>query len=166
MTVKKVFILFAMLYLGIYVNAGENSDPIPKLNEKIIRFVNTHVGKRVGDGQCWSLASAALNAVNANWDHEYKFGREINPLREPVFSGDIIQFEDVTIKYREKNTLQIERYSPQHTAIIYRVKDNGNYTIAHQNVNGVMELMFSELHLNAVIRGTYKIFRPELSNSQ
>ncbi len=152
-----VFITFSSL---IFSSTIENNDSLPKINRKIISFVNANLNKKVGDGQCWALAAEALNAVNATWDHHFKFGREIQYGKEQVFPGDIIQFNDVTIKYRQNNSLVIERYL-LHTAIIYQVKKDGTFIIANQNVNNVLALKLTELNLNAVIRGKYTVFRPE-----
>jgi len=68
---------------------------IPELNQKIIKFVDSKMGKKVGRGECWDLAADALKLVGAKWDGNYKFGIKINPKEECVFPGDIIQFEGV-----------------------------------------------------------------------
>lgn len=153
-------IVFAFSSFISFAKTIEKSDSLPKLNREIISFVNANLGKKVGDGQCWALAAEALSAINATWDHQYKFGREIQYGKEKIFPGDIIQFNDVTIKYRQNSSLVIERYL-LHTAIIYQVKEDGTYIIANQNVNNVLALKLTELNLNAVIRGKYTFFRPE-----
>lgn len=158
MSIISTIIWGILCFLPVPSDANKCNE-IPELNQKIISFVDAHLGKQIGDGQCWALASEALNEIKANWDHEYKFGKEINLQNEPILPGDIIQFQNVTIKYRTSAGLVLERY-PQHTAIIYKQKEDGVYLIANQNVNNNLTLQLTELHLNAIIKGSYKIFRP------
>lgn len=154
-----ILFISSLLSLLFFTDATKTSE-IPPLNQKIIAFVDAHLGKQIGDGQCWALAAQALDEVRANWDHEYRFGKEIDAQHENIYPGDIIQFQNVTIKYRTNEGLVLERY-PQHTAIIYKRKDEGVYVIANQNVNNNLTLQLTELHLDGIIKGNYKIYRPQ-----
>ena len=112
---------------------------IPTTNEKVIEFVDTVIGKKVARGECWDLASAALEYAGAFLDRSsqkslYVFGKEIRPEKETVLPGDIIQIENVKIEYTEGNMIYSESMI-HHTAIIYEVLDKDVYQIAHQNTS-------------------------------
>jgi hypothetical protein len=135
-------------------------DSIPPLNKEIISFVKTKINKKVGRGECWDLAAEALNTVQANWDKDFKFGKLVNPKTECVFAGDIIQFEEVKIKY-EKNGSFYSETMMQHTAIIYTVNEQENFIIAEQNTSRLgKKVGFSDLELKNIVKGKVKIYRP------
>jgi len=135
-------------------------DSIPILNQKIITYVRSTVNKKVGHGECWDLAAQALNQNQAVWDHNFKFGRQINPGKECVYPGDIIQFEGVVVKYR-KDSRDYQETMQHHTAIIYEVKDTGIYVLIHQNTAfSGRKVGFSDLDLKTIVRGKFKIYRP------
>ncbi|MBC7693935.1 MAG: CHAP domain-containing protein [Burkholderiales bacterium] len=139
----------------------QTTDSIPEMNRRIIDYVNTKLKKKVGTGECWDFAAEALASVNAKWDMKYKFGKEINYKKEPVFPGDIIQFENVLLNYEIKGVKYKEKMS-HHTAIIYEVKDKTNFMIAHQN-NGYSgrKVGVSPLDLATLTKGKFTIYRPE-----
>src|SRR5258706_3314819 len=67
-----------------------HSDTLPELNQQILDFVNAHLKKKVGRGECWDLAAEALNQAGAKWNHKYNYGKHIDPDSTTVFPGDII----------------------------------------------------------------------------
>ena len=135
-------------------------DSIPVLNQKIIVYTKSTIGKKVDHGECWDLANEALKRNGAIWDHKYKYGQEINPATECVYPGDIIQFEGVVLKYRNGPRMYEETMT-HHTAIVYEVKDKGVYVLIHQN-NGFSgkKVGLSDLDLKTVVRGKMKFYRP------
>jgi hypothetical protein len=139
----------------------QTTDSIPVMNKQIIEFVKTKIKKKVGTGECWDLAAEALQLVNAKWDMKYKFGKEIDFKKEPIYPGDIIQFENVILNY-EKDGKKFTEKMPHHTAIIFEVIDKTNYTIAHQN-NGYSgkKVGVSPLDLATLTKGKFKIYRAE-----
>jgi len=155
-------ILFLVIFLpSTLVIAQEN---IPELNKRIIEYVQSVIGEQVDRGECWDLAYQALNRFNAEWDGKFQYGKLINPKRETVLPGDIIQFKNVKIMYQITNTTYTE-FMKQHTAIVYKVKQKNVYTIAHQNTEfSGRKVGLSDLNLNHVVEGVVKIYRP-ISNS-
>ena len=139
----------------------QTKDSIPAMNQQIIEFVKTKIKKKVGTGECWDLAFEALQLVNAKWDVKYKYGKEIDYKKEPIYPGDIIQFENVVLNY-EKDGKKITEKMPHHTAIIFEVTNNTNFTIAHQN-NGYSgkKVGVSPLDLTTLTKGRFKIYRAE-----
>ncbi|MES2513620.1 MAG: hypothetical protein V4580_05720 [Bacteroidota bacterium] len=137
------------------------SDSIPEMNQKIVAFAASKLNKKVGTGECWDLAAEALKSINAKWDMQYKFGKEINYKKEPVYPGDIIQFENVVLTYEIDKRKYMEKMS-HHTAIVYEVKGPNNFTLIHQNTGYTgRKVGTSPLDLNTLTKGKFKVFRAE-----
>ncbi len=139
----------------------QTTDSIPAMNKQIIEFVKTKIKKKVGTGECWDLAAEALKIVNAKWDMKYKFGKEIDFKKEPIYPGDIIQFENVILNYEKDGKKFTEKMS-HHTAIIFEVIDKTNFTMAHQN-NGYTgkKVGISPIDLATLTKGKFKIYRAQ-----
>lgn len=150
-----LFLIFSLL-----VTQAIAQENIPELNRKIIEYVESVIDKKVNRGECWDLAYQALNRFNAEWDGKFQYGKLINPKREPVLPGDIIQFKNVKIRYQITNTTYTE-FMKQHTAIVYKVKRKNVFTIAHQNTEfSGRKVGLSGINLNHVVKGDVKIYRP------
>lgn len=139
--------------------AGSN-DSIPELNKKIITYVKTTIGTKVNHGECWDLAAEALDRNNASWDHQYRYGKKYDPSKENVLPGDMIQFENVVLKYHKGDRI-IQETMEHHTAVVYDVKEKDVLVIAHQN-NGFSgrKVGLSELDLNTVTHGKMFFYHP------
>ena len=135
-------------------------DTIPELNQKILSLVDQQLGKMVGYGECWDLAALVLNQNGAKWDGKYKFGRKVNPKKECVYPGDIMQFEGVKVRFTKDRTVFTETMA-HHTAIIYEVKAVGIFVLAHQNTAASgRKVGLSDLDLKTIISGKYLIYQP------
>jgi hypothetical protein len=126
------------------------------LNTQVLNYAKNHLGVRVGDGQCATLAVEAVKAAggkpfsqlgptgsNAN----YVWGRKITTLTpssgslSAIKPGDIIQFRDVSFKKVTKvtypNGAWTQNSSTQtyghHTAIVEGVNSKFIYLL-QQNV--------------------------------
>ncbi len=111
-------------------------------------------------GECWDLANRALTDNNAQWDGEYKYGTLLNPKKDQILPGDIIQFEKVKIVYKVGNTTTTEMM-PHHTAIVYKVKEAGIYELAHQNTGfSGRKVGLSDFNINNMVKGRIYIYRP------
>ncbi len=147
----------------------------PSLNDKVVEFARASLGKRVGDGQCTSLAVQALRQCGARRPDPVQgvWGEEIKSLRE-VKAGDILQFENaVFVKQhrREDGALITLTYSyPHHTAIVARVRKRGArpvLVILHQNAGvaggdeeDLQVVQEWSLDLAAKRSGTVRAYRP------
>jgi hypothetical protein len=126
----------------------------------IVDYTTSQIGKKVDRGECWDLAYQALTQNDCAWDGRYTFGKKLNPKTDSIYAGDILQFEKVTIKYKENNILYQESY-PHHTAIIYQVIGRGYYKIAHQNFEKFgKKVGISELRLLDKTSGSIMFYRP------
>jgi hypothetical protein len=140
-------------------------DTLPPLNREVINYVESVIGKKVDRGECWDLANQALTRINAQWDHQFKYGKLLNPSKDTIYPGDIIQFKDVLVEYvthkDDGSIVTTKETMGQHTAIVYRVNGPGDFQIAHQNTNfSGRKVGISRLVLKNIKKGKYWIYRP------
>lgn len=142
-----------------------NSNTVPGINKKVVEYVDTVIGKKVDRGECWDLAAAALDYAGAYLDRSskssiYIFGKVIDPKKESVYPGDIIQIENMKLEYSKGNMVFTETMT-HHTAIIYSVEGNNIYKIAHQNTSfSGKKVGISELNMINVKKGNIIFYRP------
>ena len=135
-------------------------DEVPPLNRKVHTFLKASIGKRIGRGECWDLAAQALNSAGARWDGQFGFGKPVDPLKECIYPGDVIQYTGVRVHYQKGNTFYEEEMD-QHTALVYEVRARGDFVVAEQNTNRLGKRVgLSELELTNVSRGKVEFFRP------
>ncbi|MEQ8533594.1 MAG: hypothetical protein RIF36_22480 [Imperialibacter sp.] len=138
---------------------------LPELNAKIITYLDSVMGKKVDRGECWDLAAGALAYSGAYFDRSSMktvtiYGRELNYKKEEVLPGDLIQFENVELAWKDGNTTYKETMG-QHTAVVYKVNGSLNYEIAHQNTGQWgKKVGVSNLNLNNLAKGKLWIYRP------
>jgi hypothetical protein len=117
---------------------------IPPLNLKVVEFARDFVGKKVGSGECTSLASEALKHADARRyrlggpEVDYIWGLPVSSFRDAL-PGDIIQFRDAVFEGKMRLSNRRTRWwrheYHHHTAIITEVRENGRLvTLLHQNV--------------------------------
>lgn len=135
---------------------GQNEPAVPELNRKTLNFALAHLGQQVGDGQCSSLAAAALQAAGARLARGFVFGRELGP-NEPWLPGDIIQFTNCVFDDRHGAHWQVG--TPTHTSIICSARDRVT-VLVHQNSNHDLRAQQQTLDFADLVSGTYKVYRP------
>ncbi len=154
-----------MKYLFILVILVLGKSDTPPLNKKVVKYIDTVIGKKVDRGECWDLAAAALDYAGAYLDRSnqkniYVFGKVINPKQEEIFEGDIIQLENVKIEYTKDDGIYTESM-PHHTAIVYEVLDKSHFKIAHQNTSfSGKKVGISEFRLSDLKKGKIIFYRP------
>jgi hypothetical protein len=160
----KISFLFVIIFL-ISLPAVTQSNTSPLLNRKIVEYVDTVIGKTVDRGECWDLANQALSRSGAFFDRSskrtiYVFGKDVDPKREKIFPGDIIQFTNVKLQYEKDDAIYTETMA-HHTAIVYKVYADGHYQLAHQNTGfSGRKVGLSDLKLEDVKTGKLKFYRP------
>lgn len=134
-------------------------DDIDSLNLRIISLAKSKLGKKVDRGECWDLASFVLEETNARWDGMYEFGRLLDKSA-CLMPGDIIQFKNVKIQYKNGRTTYTELMT-HHTAIIYEVKSKDEVELIHQNTAYAgRKVTTSPMKFSTIVKGSYKIYRP------
>jgi hypothetical protein len=138
---------------------------LPELNAKIVTYLDSVMGQKVDRGECWDLAAGALAYSGAYFDRSSlktvtSYGRELNYKKEEVLPGDLIQFQNVELSWKDGNTTYKETMG-QHTAVVYKVNGPLNYEIAHQNTGQWgKKVGVSNLNLNNLAKGKLWIYRP------
>jgi hypothetical protein len=155
--------------------AGKD-DPSAALGEKVVKFCKENKGKMVGDGECGTLAQAAIREAGGKRVDEfaespgpgdYAWGELVFVLevqdgkrkREPADAkakpGDVIQFRDAA--FRKGGGIAI---FPHHTAIVAEVKANGDLVVYEQNNLGKKEVTQGTLSPGAMAAGWIRVYRP------
>ena len=154
----KIYFILILSVFTLKISYSQND--IPELNKEIVEYVKSVEGKKVERGECWDLANQALLLVNADWDKAFVYGNKIDPKKDKIFPGDLIQFDNIKIKYTEGNTTYTETMG-QHTAIVYKVLGDDIFEIAHQNTEfSGKKVGISELNLNYIVKGKIFFYRP------
>lgn len=140
---------------------------LPEINAKVIEYVNKNMGKKVDRGECWDLAAGALAYSNAYFDRSSMrtvsiYGKELNPKKDEILPGDMIQFKNVKMEWTEGNTTYKSALGmPDHTAIVYKVNGKGDYEIAHQNTGEWgRKVGVNTLKLDRIKSGKMWFYRP------
>src|SRR5262249_5554899 len=117
-----------ILLTTLWAVVAEPDAQPPTTNDKIVKFCKDHLGKKVGEGECTSLAEAALKHAGAKPRTAFKDSpnRGDYVWGEPVYAleikedsqketkvpkmsiqpGDVIQFRDARFKGRNLRGLQ------------------------------------------------------------
>ena len=106
----------------------------PSINMKVLAYCETQRGKKVGNGECWTLAAEGLKDANAKNANGYTYGRKLTP-GEKVFPGDIMQFTEAKFSgsHSDGSTWWVQLGVPNHTAVVRRVLGPSKYEILEQN---------------------------------
>lgn len=143
---------------------GQDCDDVPELNKQIVELAEAKLKKKVGTGECWDLAKYVLDATEAEWDNFEVYGERVNPKKDCIYPGDIIQFEKVKLKWEEGNFTYSETMT-HHTAIVYEVSDENTLTLIHQNTGQHgKKVGLTEFRMDAMVKGEIKVYRPVPSN--
>jgi hypothetical protein len=121
--------------------------------KKIVTFAEQHIGKKVGDGQCWGLANLAYLYAGIRHRGGYVWGRRIHWQTEGVRPGDIIQFSNARYPYAYTDE--------NHTAIILKVVGKSSVKVAHQHWNGLYRVTTTTIPLTYLRSGSQIVYRYE-----
>jgi hypothetical protein len=140
-------------------DGGTDEPPAPPpgdasgLNGKVRAFALDHLGRKVGDGQCWTLAAEALIHAGARPAEGYTFGEPIP--RGQISPGDILQFKRARF---DRGGRYWQLGLPDHTAIVEAVQGNVA-TLLHQNF-GSQTVTRLTIDFADQTQGETRAFRP------
>jgi hypothetical protein len=155
--IKKTVVIIVLFCLYTFTKTQAQ---MPEMNKQIIKYVNSVIGKKVDRGECWDLANQALIKVKADWDGKFTYGKLLNPKKDSIYPGDIIQYKNVVVKYKEGNVMYTETMK-QHTSIVYKVIDKGIYEVAEQNTGYAgRKVSIGKINLSTIVKGKVMIYRP------
>jgi|SRR6185369_12435649 len=135
---------------------------LPDLNRKVLKFAEDHLGKQVGNGECWTLAAEALAEAGAPRPGAMgvavnDFGRKLG-AREKILPGDVVQFEKAKFVHRTRTGTSTQTMS-HHTAIVAKVQGK-TIALLHQNHGGKRTVGTGSINLDERTEGTVEFFRP------
>ncbi|MEM9914323.1 MAG: hypothetical protein AAF911_05125 [Planctomycetota bacterium] len=139
----------------------ELDDGLPPLNAKVLAYAESQIGKKDGNGECWTLADHALDAAGADHPAVYVFGDLLGEDDTPL-PGDIMQFEGVRFEWKEGRR-NFWSTMAHHTAVIRDVNPRRPYRIEilHQNAGELGKIVHkADLNLKHQVSGTIMIYRP------
>jgi len=146
------------------------------VREKVVKYCKEHKGETVGDGECGTLAQAALRDAGAKPVNEfaespgpgdYAWGELVFVLevrdgkrkKEPADArakpGDVIQYRDAA--FRKGGGIAV---FPHHTAVVAEVKSNGDLVVYEQNNLGKKEVTQGTLSPGGLAGGWIRVYRP------
>jgi hypothetical protein len=125
-------------------------DPAPR----IAAYCIAQKGRKVGNGECWTLADEAFKSAGARrpGSDMRVWGRRVDPAREAIKPGDVVEFRSA-------------RFSDgiitgsEHTAVVVEGGSQEAFTIAEQNW-GRKTVRFREMNATTLVSGKLMIYRP------
>jgi hypothetical protein len=151
---------------------------VPPLNARVVRFCEDRLGKKVGNGECATLARRALEAAGATIpaaepkpdpsldDDDYVWGRLLD-AEEEILPGDVMQFREVKLERVGPGNARWSWSYPHHTAVVGAVLGKRHLRVLHQNVGGPdvsdderRRVRAEELDLEEMTQGQVWFFRP------
>jgi hypothetical protein len=140
------------------------------LGERVVAYCQSHVGQKVGNGQCAGLAAQALKAAGAEArggadspeKGDYVWGRQILLVeagadgakftgnRDDIRPGDIIQYH---------GTVFGKGHYRHHTSVVREV-DGDAVKIYQQHVNQTEIVEEGAVRLDTLKEGWVRIYRP------
>ena len=116
---------------------------LPPLNARVLAFAREKLGEKVLDGQCTSLARAALRSAGARrfpfeGGGDFAWGEPVPSFREAL-PGDVLQFRDAVFEGKrwitKRKWVSWRQEYAHHTAVVAEVRERGNVVVVlHQNV--------------------------------
>jgi hypothetical protein len=132
--------------------------PEMDISAKILSYADSMMGKTVGRGECWDLIQEGLDRSMADWKRPTDFGIRLDPAKDEIRPGDIVQMYSLTLKYSNR----IEYFGlPKHTAIIHKVLSKGKYELIQQNISGKRFVQLGIFDSTRVTAGRYELYRPQ-----
>jgi hypothetical protein len=160
--------LASLLLVGFGLCRSQAAEPA-----KVVQFCEDHLGQKVGNGECSTLAEEALHAggfkgISGNkpekgdyvWGHlVYTLDAGTSPTAEgkleDIEPGDVIQFRDAFFKSKGR-TLSFGH----HTAVVRSVEsDRQTLVILQQNFAG-KTVKEGKLHLPSLKKGWIRVYQP------
>ncbi|MES2660131.1 MAG: hypothetical protein V4689_16025 [Verrucomicrobiota bacterium] len=158
---KAIVVPLALLVVSCAPNAGSKSAIMVTHSQsgnpgpRIAAYCVKQSGKKVGNGECWTLANEAFISAGARrpGSDMRVWGRVVNPARESLMPGDIIEFESA-------------RFSDgiitgsAHTAVVVTGGSQERFSVAEQNW-GKKTVRIREMDLTKRVSGKVIVYRPQ-----
>jgi hypothetical protein len=132
--------------------SGLRNDAAPK---KIAAYCVANKGRKVGNGECWTLANEAFKYAGAKRPGSdlRVWGRRVDPAKEGLKAGDVIEFQNARLSDNSYIT------AANHTVVVVEGGPQSHFVIAEQNW-GKKTVRFHTLDLTKVSSGKVSVYRP------
>jgi len=123
---------------------------------KIVKFVKSNKGKKVGDGECWALAHEAFRAAGIKQRDRpgvRVWGRLVDWKKESVQPGDILELRSAVFPYF--------RTGEYHTSVIVSEGNGGKFKTLEQNIYGKKYVVRNKYDLKTLSKGSVFVYRFE-----
>ena len=133
--------------------APSNSD---NRRAAIVAYCEKNRGKKIGNGECWTLANEAFKNTGAKRPEGQLrvWGRRVDLRRESPLPGDILECERT--RFADGSYV-----IAQHTAVIVGVQSASLVRIAEQNFAGKKKVRMRDLELGGIRSGSIAVYRPQ-----
>ncbi|MEO5917819.1 MAG: hypothetical protein ABIS50_26540 [Luteolibacter sp.] len=133
------------------VTAPRSGNPAPR----VAAYCQKQSGKKVGNGDCWTLADEAFKSAGATrpGSDMRVWGREVNPAKEALKPGDVIEFRNA---WFSDGTIT----GSAHTAVVVTGGSREKFSIAEQNW-GKKNVRIREMDLTKLVSGSVTVYRPQ-----
>jgi hypothetical protein len=146
---RTLLITFIFMIAGLVIHAQN-------VNEKIVKYCKSQMGKTVDRGECWDLVSFALNDAQAKWNNYDIYGKVYSDQTK-IKAGDVLEFHETRFDNPDGTWFMMG----EHYAIVYEVKTGGEIVIVHQNHNNIRKVQTLNLDLDNLTKGEIIFYRPE-----
>lgn len=135
----------------------ENRRRAVELPLKLVTFCTDNLGKKVGDGECWTLADEAFKACGLQRPGEDArvWGRLLDLKKEKIEAGDIVEYR--AAKFSDGGST-----GPEHTSVVVKGGRRERATIAEQNW-GEKTVREAPFDAGALVEGQVMVYRPDYS---
>lgn len=122
---------------------------LPERNQVVLEYISNVMGSQVGTGKSSELISNAQSEVEKS--------PFILPAKtDKILPGDIVTFKDFVIKNRDGS----ETTFNDHQGIVYSVNSKTQFTIAHQDHDGVKLVDLLTIDLRRKVSGEMDVRHP------
>ena len=155
---KRLFMAMSLVMVSCAPETSFAPDPAmfrsgPK-PQRIAAYCVASNGKKVGNGECWTLADEAFRAAGAKRPGSdlRVWGRRVDPAKEGLRPGDVIEFQSAWFSDGVMT-------GSNHTAVVVNGGSHDKFTIAEQNW-GRKTVRLREMDLTRLTAGKVSVYRP------
>ncbi len=183
MSCEVSLLIFSLLYKVPFGGASGLNNSRANLDgnrysERVARWCESKMGKRVGNGECWTLAREALLAISDAcekrgvepcfvtqgsrhgqliYDYTASDSSRLPSMTQAgVARGDIIQFHKA---YFYKGGVHRQVGAPSHTSVVTENRGRGVIEVVEQNGAGGKVVSRGSFDFKAMKKGNVRIFR-------
>jgi len=118
----------------VLLGVQDSSTEARALGENIKKAALAQLGKKVGDGECFTFVKTILEDNGCKTALDYKDGSWGDPVKvDDAQVGDVIQMKDVKLVFKQ-GAMTYTNTFPTHTRVIIEKRGKGKFVVLEQNV--------------------------------